>query len=224
MNNSNQLSNYRSGSKNLFVSIVFSIVLLVGAKNSLFAQRFEGGILGGFNASQVEGDPITGYNKPGVLVGGFVQTDISRRAFIGAEIKYSQKGSRKNPDLKTGDQEKYIMRLGYFDVPFYIGIRTGQTVSFFTGISAGYMVHGNEYDNYGEIAEIEQRPFNDFDFQAFLGFRFDLTKRISLDIRGAYSFLPIRDLPGELQGYWWDNDQYNNVLSTALYYKLGIVK
>ncbi len=201
-------------------SIAFVIiVVLIGLQPKSYGQRFEGGILGGLNASQVEGDHTTGYHKPGVLFGGYVQTDISRSMFVGAELKYSQKGSRKNPDPKIQDQEKYIMRLGYIDMPAYVGIRTGETVSFFTGLSFGYLMQGKEYDNYGELVDIEQRPFNDFDFQAFLGVRFELTDRISLDLRGAYSFLPIRDLPGDRVDYWWD-DQYNNVLSTSLLYRL----
>lgn len=206
--------------KNAAGVFVILVVLLTGLQTKSYGQRFEGGILGGFNASQVEGDHITGYHKPGVLVGGYVQTDISNRAFVGAELKYTEKGSRKNPNPETQDQEKYIMRLGYFDVPAYIGIRTGETVSFITGLSIGYMVHGTEYDNYGELQDIEKRPFNAFDFQAFLGVRFELTERITLDVRGAYSFIPMRDLPGETVSYWL-GDEYNNVLSTALYYRLG---
>ena len=201
-------------------SIVFIILLLaLGLQSKSYGQRFEGGILGGLNASQVDGDHTTGYHKPGVLLGGYVQTDISRSAFVGAELKYSQKGSRKNPNPKLQDQEKYIMRLGYIDVPAYLGIRTGETVSIFTGLSFGYLMHSAEYDNYGELPEIERRPFNNFDFQAFLGVRFELTDRLKLDVRGAYSFLPIRDLPGDRLDYWWD-DQYNNVLSTTIVYRL----
>ena len=205
--------------KNAAGVFVILIVLLTGLQTKLFAQRFEGGVMGGLNASQVEGDHTTGYHKPGVLVGGYVQTDISQSMFIGAELKYSQKGSRKNPQPKLEDQEKYIMRLGYIDVPAYVGIRTGETVSIFTGLSFGYLMQGKEYDNYGELVEIERRSFNDFDFQAFLGVRFELTDRLKLDVRGAYSFLPIRNLPGERVDYWWD-DQYNNVLSTSLLYRL----
>ena len=199
--------------------MVLLVLLLAGCYNKSYAQRFEGGVLGGFNASQVEGDHISGYHKPGVLFGGYVQTDISRSAFVGAELKYSQKGSRKNPDSEEEDQEKYIMRLGYVDMPAYIGVRTGEMVSIFGGISAGYLVHGTEYDNYGELADIAQRPFNTFDFQAFLGIRVSLTERISIDLRGAYSFLPTRELPGESVIYW-QGDEFNNVLSTAIHYRL----
>lgn len=184
------------------------------------AQRFEGGVLGGLNASQVDGDFTHGYHKPGILLGGYVQTDLSRVVYTVMEIKYSQKGSRKNPDVKKGDQEKYIMRLGYMDVPVYMGFRTSESISFLAGLSVGYLVHSGEWDNHGKIPKVEERPFNNFDFQALIGTRLDLTARLKLDLRLAYSFLPTRDLPGERLDYWWD-DEYNNVISTSIYYRIG---
>src|SRR5665811_2045188 len=85
--------------------------------NVVSAQRFEGGLLAGFNASQVEGDTYKGYNKPGILAGLYVETDVAPAVFIAMEIKYSQKGARNKVTIKN--PEKYIMRLGYIDVPVY---------------------------------------------------------------------------------------------------------
>ncbi len=199
---------------------ILLLTLLLTFYFAVQAQRFEGGILAGFNASQVDGDFTHGYHKPGVLLGGYVQTDLSRVIYAGAEIKYSQKGSRKNPDTETGDQEKYIMRLGYMDVPIYLGFRTSQSISFITGLSVGYLMHSGEWDNHGRFPPEDNRPFNEFDYQALIGTRIELTDRLKFDLRLAYSFLPTRDLPGEIYWYWWD-DQYNNVISTSLYYQLG---
>ena len=201
--------------KQLLYIILFMVTVL-----SVSAQRFDGGILGGLNASQVEGDFSTGYHKPGVVLGGFVQTDLSRKVYAGMEIKYAQKGSRENPEENDVELKKYIMRLGYMEVPAYLGYRTSENVSFFTGISAGYLMHSGEWDNYGLFQEEDQRPFNNFDFQALIGGRLDLNDRLTFDLRVAYSFLPMRDLPGDIYWYWWD-DQYNNVISTCLYYRFG---
>ena len=122
------------------------------------SQRFEGGILAGFNASQVDGDFTHGYHKPGVLLGGYVQTDLSRVIYAGGEIKYSQKGSRKNPDTETGDQEKYIMRLGYMDVPVYLGFRTSRAISFLAGLSVVYLMHSGEWDIHGPFPSLAGYP------------------------------------------------------------------
>jgi opacity protein-like surface antigen len=111
------------------------------------------------------------------------------------------------------------MRLNYIDIPVYAGYRSNDRISVFGGLSAGYLISGNEYNNYGLFPKEDRRPFNDFDVQALAGIRVKFTSRLSLDIRGAYSVVPIRDNPGEVLWYWLDS-QFNNVLSTSLFYRL----
>ncbi len=202
--------------KKLLVVVVFTFSI-----SAVFGQRFEGGLLGGFNASQVKGDLYNGYHKPGVLVGGYVRTDIAPAVFVAMELKYSQKGSRKKYDPKKPEESIYIMRLGYIDMPVLAGFRTSDKISVIAGTSIGYMIHGTEYDNYGKFVVEDQNAFNDFDLQAFGGFQFDLLDNLKLDLRMAYSLLPIRGLPGaNATNYYWLNNQFNNVLSLAIYYRL----
>lgn len=196
----------------------FFIIISLISYNAL-AQRFEGGVIAGFNASQIEGDTYKGYYKPGILAGGFVQTDLSPVLFGGMEIKFSQKGARNKYDKKNPSQPKYIARLDYIDIPFYLGFRTNESTSVIFGASAGYLFKGKEYNEYGEFVEEDQNPFNVFDIQGFAGFRFNYLDMLELDLRFAYSILPIRGLPGNTNYYWNDN-QFNNVLSLAIYYKI----
>ncbi len=200
------------------VILITVFILLI---TSAFAQRFEGGILAGFNATQVEGDIYKGYNKPGVLIGAFVQTDIAPAIFAGMEIKYSQKGARNRIDPKATEPEKYIMRLGYAEVPFFMGFRTNDRGAIIAGVSAGYLVHSKEFNENGEYAVEDQDPFNSLDLQPFLGFQFDMLDNLKLDLRLAYSVLPIRSHPGEnATNYYWLDSQFNNVLSLAIYYRI----
>jgi hypothetical protein len=202
-------------------NITFSL-LIVLLSQLVSAQRFEGGILAGFNASQVKGDKFDGYHKPGILAGFFVQTDILPAVFAGMEIKYSQKGSRKRIKPKDPDPKKYIMRLGYVDLPVFAGFRTSDKATVLAGVSAGYLIHGKEFDEYGEFAPEDRHPFNNLDIQPFIGFQFDMLDRLKLDLRLAYSVLPVRGQPGEdATSYYWLNNQFNNVISLALYYRLG---
>jgi len=195
------------------------ILLLVVLAFATFAQRFEGGIIGGLNASQVDGDNYSGYHKPGVAVGGYVQTDISRTVFAGMELKLMQKGSRNIDSLATNGQIKYIMRLNYVDLPVYLGIRTSERISLLVGLSSGYLISGKEFNDYGQLPVEDRHPFNAFDLQTMIGFRFQFTKRLFVDVRGAYSMLPIRDRPGDVLWYWRSN-QFNNMLSTTVLYRL----
>ena len=198
-------------------SVLF--ILLVFAGTAAYSQAFQGGVLVGVNASQVDGDSYSGYNKAGIVAGGYVLTNLSRTVFSGMEIKFAQKGSRKNPNPKIGDQDLYIMRLNYIDLPVYLGVHTSEKTSILAGVSAGYLISGTEYDNYGKFAPQDQHAFNNFDFQGFLGFRFQMTDRLSIDLRGAYSLVPIRDQPGVGVNYWITN-QFSNLLNTTLLYRL----
>ncbi len=202
--------------------IILSAALLL-LVNILTAQRFDAGLLAGFNGSQVEGDNFKGYHKPGILAGIFVQTDIVPTIFTGMEIKYSQKGSRKRIPPRDPEPEKYIMRLGYVELPFFVGFRTNDLGAVIAGVSAGYLVHSGEYDEYGLFQPQDRHEFNNFDLQPFLGFQFALLEEVKLDLRFALSVLPIRGQPGEdATTSYWLNNQFNNVISLALYYNLGV--
>lgn len=199
----------------------FYLIILLLTITSLtgFAQRFEGGALFGLNASQVDGDNYSGYHKPGVALGGFVQTNLSRTIYAGMELKLMQKGSRNIDSLATDGQIKYIMRLNYVDLPVYLGIRTSERISLLVGVSPGYLISGREYNDYGKLTEQDQKAFSEFDLQGLLGFRFQFTKRLFVDLRGAYSVLPIRKQKGDPLWYWRSN-QFNNLLSTTVLYRL----
>lgn len=199
----------------LFVATVFLLVVCAAS-----AQRFDAGLIVGFNGSQVEGDAFKGYNKAGILAGIFVQTDVAPAIVAGMEIKYSQKGSRRKQDPKLPEQEKYIMRLGYIDIPLFMGFRTNDRSMIIGGISPGVLIHSKEIGAYGEFPKEDQHPFKEFDLQPFLGFQFDFLERAAVDLRFALSVVPTREKP-EGTNYYWQNNQFNNVISLAIYYRLG---
>lgn len=201
--------------KKIVVPIIFLFLW-----NLSSAQRFNGGVLAGFNGTQVEGDTYKGYNKPGILAGFYVETDVAPAIFLAMEIKYSQKGARNRPTLKQ--PEKYIMRLDYIDVPVYMAFRTSDRGSLLAGVSTGYLFRSKEFDNEGEFPIEDQHAFNNIDLQPFIGFQFDFLDKVKADLRFALSVLPIRGQPGDsATNYYWLNNQFNNVISLALYYQFG---
>jgi hypothetical protein len=200
---------------------ILLFLFLLAANADLSAQRFEGGILGGLIASQVDGDQYKGFHKPGLALGAFVQTDLTRSVYAGMELKLIQKGSRNIDSLATDGQIKYLMRLNYVDLPVFLGFRTSEKIAFILGASPGYLISGKEYNDYGRFSEQDQKAFQHFDLQGLLGFRFKFSRRLSFEIRGAYSLLPIRKQSGEALWYWRSN-QFNNLLSTTAYYRLDL--
>jgi hypothetical protein len=200
--------------KKLNLFLWFLIISLSG-----FSQRFEGGILAGFNGTQVAGDTYEGYHKPGILAGGYVQTDLVPAVFAGMELKFSQKGSRSHINAVNPVPDKYIMRLNYLDLPVFLGFRTNDLISVIGGISVGYLISSVEINEDGKFPTEDQVPFNNLDLEPFLGFRFDVTEKIKADLRLAYSVLPVRGKP-ENDLWYWRQNQFNNVISFALYYRL----
>jgi hypothetical protein len=169
----------------------------------------------------VDGDTYKGFHKAGIVLGGYVQTDISRNLFASMELKFAQKGSRNIDSLATDDgQIKYIMRLNYAELPVYLGIRTSEKTTLIAGASFGYLISGKEFNDYGEFPPEDQNPFNAFDLEAMIGFRFQITERLFLDLRGAYSVIPIRKKIGDTKLYYWRDNQFNNLLTTTVLYRL----
>jgi len=200
--------------------ILPAILLLIAA--AAYPQRFESGVLAGFNGTQVEGDSFKGYHKPGILAGIFVQTDIIPTVFTGMEIKYSQKGSRRKIKPTDPEPEVYVMRLSYMEVPLFVGFRTNDRGAVVAGVSPGFLIHSVELNEYGEFPPQDRHPFNKFDLQPFLGFQFDVLDQLKIDLRFALSVVPIRGQPGDdATSYYWLNNQFNNVISLAAYYNFS---
>lgn len=197
--------------------LLIPIFFLFAASTS-FAQRFDGGALLGFNATQVEGDTYKGYYKPGLVAGFYVQTDLAPAIFAAIEIKYSQKGARKKVTEK--DPTTYIMRLNYIELPIYTAFRSSERTAIIAGISPGFLLSGKEFNEYGEFPPEEQSAFSTIDLQGLLGFQVDVAENLKADLRFAYSVLPIRDKPVD-SNYYWKSNQFNNVITLALYYQIG---
>ncbi|WP_303921699.1 porin family protein [Draconibacterium sediminis] len=198
------------------IVVAFGFLLIA---NFAVAQRFDAGIIAGFNGTQVEGDNLKGYHKAGILAGLFVQTDIAPAIVAGMEIKYSQKGSRRAFDPKQPDIDKYVMRLGYIDIPIFMAFRTNDRSMIIGGIAPGVLIHSKEVNSDGEIPEPDRQDFNTFDLQPFVGFQFDFLEHASVDLRFALSVLPCSDKSET--NYYFHNGLFNNVISLALYYRLG---
>ncbi len=201
-----------------FVIVAFLLMLNVAS-----AQRFDAGLIAGFNASQVEGDGFRGFHKAGILGGIFVQTDVAPAIIAGMEIKYSQKGSRRKYDPETPEIDKYIMRLGYIDIPVFMSFRTNDRSMIIGGIAPGILIHSKELNSYGELAEQDQQEFNTFDLQPFIGFQFDFLEHVSVDLRFSLSVVHSSSNPVDTNNYFQDG-LLNNVISLAFYYNLGMVR
>ncbi len=198
---------------------IFIFLILFFVVNIIVAQRFDGGAIVGFNATQVEGDSYRGFHKPGIAAGFYVETDLAPAVFAGFEIKFMQKGARKK--TTENDPTKYIMRLNYIDLPLYAAFRANERMSILGGLSPGFLLSGKEFNEYGEFPPEDQNKFSPFDLQALIGFQFKMSDNWKTDLRLAYSLIPVRDKPPVEPPYYWLRNQFNFVATLALYYQIG---
>ncbi len=94
--------------KNSFSTLLILMFLLCMA--SAGAQRFGAGVVLGFNASQIDGDMLAGYNKLGLHIGLKSSVYMSDRIDLNVEFLYSERGSA-DPD---GPKK---IRLQYIELP-----------------------------------------------------------------------------------------------------------
>jgi len=182
-----------------------------------YGQRFHGGPMTGLVVSQVDGDNLGGYNKPGIRAGGWVNTHISELTTLQLELQYIQKGSKiSEQELKSG--KYYHSRLNYIQISFLGKYELMPKLNGEAGVASGYLFEALEdLDGAGFIEP--QRPFDEYEFSLLIGLNYQLNENFTGNIRLNYSALPIREHPGE-QVYFIDRGQYNNALSFSLYYQI----
>lgn len=206
--------------KTYFFTIVFILLVQFAP-----AQEFYGGVLAGFNGSQLEGDASSGYNKMGLVGGVWTQRDISSDFYWGMELKVNQKGSRKL--INKYDNWHYVYRLNYIDLPVLIGYRYKPYLSVFTGLSYGYLFNKNASSRDGKDPMILYDDISDWEMGMFIGVKVDLDQLIRrnwasnfvLETRYQYSTISI-DSDHDFFTYYLSIGQYNNVISTVLYYQI----
>ena len=137
-------------------TIFFIFILLI--TNNLQAQsRFGGGIVAGFNASQMDGDQAAGFSKVGANVGlqATIQLDEIGKWLLTTNMLYSQRGSRSSQN-DAGPIRSAT--LNYLEVPVTISYRDWKVtdksgydfykVYFTAGLSYGRLFNYKISDNF----------------------------------------------------------------------------
>jgi hypothetical protein len=182
------------------------------------SQNFEGGVLVGLTASQIDGDAYRGYNKVGLQGGGWVRRMFTYTLGGQMEIRYVQKGALKR---NTVDDPTYRRTaLHYIDVPLVAQYVYNKSVVFELGISPEVLIAAKQEDENGSLP-IPDPQFNFFTMSATAGIGYRFLEILSVHFRFSYSILPIRAHPSG-QTYLLNQGHYSNVLNIALYYQLGL--
>jgi len=195
----------------------FAILLCCGFLSiSIHAQNFGGGLILGLSTSQVSGDHLGGFNKAGLLVGGFIDLQLNKTLKGQMEMTFIQKGSN-NPNMNENSYSD--ISLSYVEIPLLLKYQQSSTIAIEGGIETAFLISASDNDIYGQISANSTKEFNTTDISIFIGMDYSINPRLILNSRISNSIMPIRAHASGAT-FQLNKGQYNSVLSFALHYIL----
>lgn len=182
-----------------------------------YAQEFKGGLVLGINASQVDGDNLSGYNKIGPLLGVSITRKLKADHFsVRGEFLLSVKGAKAFIDENNiGVVDLRKLNNVYIDIPLMLQYQY-KKFTFEAGPTLGVLLYATREDIKGKTTVTSD--YNRFELAAFLGVDYGLKKGWSVFGRYSYSMMCIAGIncgsvftnPKLRAGY------FNNVIGVGL--------
>jgi len=200
--------------------LLFFFICIVLLSFNTEAQNIKGGFQLGFSASQISGDQLAGYNKPGLYGGVFAYTTFSDRSAFQMEINFVQKGSHKNSHPDEGDYTKYNLNMNYIEVPFLYKyyVYDGQ-IALVAGLSYAQLIgDAVEKDEVGVITQPIGAPeFRNWELGLHAGIEYQFKENWTAILRTENSLLPVREHAGGAT-YLLNMGQYHSVMMLSVAY------
>ncbi|MCB9299309.1 MAG: PorT family protein [Lewinellaceae bacterium] len=164
----------------LFLAVLFLLFTVsLSAQTTGPERRFEGGLVAGFNMSQIDGDLLHGFHKLGFNAGGRVNALLNERWRIGLELLFSQQGaSRSKLDNPASQYDK--IRLNFVEAPVLVHFQDWK-IQATAGVSYGRLISYEIIDYTGEDVT-EQIPLKEDLFSIVLGGTFFFDEHFGLNI------------------------------------------
>lgn len=194
----------------------FCIILCFFLLGKTRPQNFEGGVLLGLTASQIDGDNYRGYNKVGLQGGGWVRRMFTYTVGGQMELRYVQKGALKTNTVKDPTYSRTALH--YVDIPLMVQYVYNERIVLELGLDPEVLMKARLEDENGVIP-IPDPTYNRFTMSAVAGLGYRFLEVFSAHFRFNYSILPIRAHPSG-QTYLLNRGHYSNVLSFAVYYQI----
>ncbi|MDB5273076.1 MAG: hypothetical protein JWO58_1443 [Chitinophagaceae bacterium] len=152
--------------------------------NEVNAQSFKGIITAGANACQIDGDRLSGFHKPGWMLGIGVERVINKRWSVLLGIEFMEKGSRST----SKDSLIYLKwKMDYMDIPLVLSCKVHPRFRFQAGITPSVLLNDKIDGGLGY-----QAPYQKDDAVNFLiapAVEFFPADNISLLMRYQYSLV-----------------------------------
>lgn len=162
-----------------------------------FAQGFDATLLTGFNAAQIDGDDLAGFNKFGLHGGIKVGYLVKPKLHLSTELLLSQRGSRSS--IRIGSPvEVSNISLNYIELPVVVSFLdwlvddSYHKVKADVGLSYAFLYQANASNSFFED-DTELFADNDLSFLVGLGYRFN--EKIGVNLRYTRSITPLFNDP-----------------------------
>jgi len=196
--------------------------MLLMTGNLLSAQNFSASLMMGINGSQIDGDGMSGYYKPGLAAGAGVRFPLNEKISFGPEFLYSMKGSKASFEQVTEfGFPRIIYRVNYLDLPIVMDYRISSGLEAEAGLSFGRLLNAR-LDNGTNLGFVDvPYLFRKSDFQLLLGLKYKIFDNTWLSGRFMYSListnaLGLTSLNYGLAGIPGRGGFFNNILQITL--------
>lgn len=199
---------------------IFAFILLyifISIPLRVEAQKFGGGIKLGFNASQIDGDDLAGYDKIGINTGLNTSYNLSKPWQLNLDFVYSQRGSQSKL-INDGLGSFRKITLNYLELPIYVGYQDWYMEDDFYKVQA---FAGASYSrlfsvkNQLGVSDIDEANFLKNDISYLFGVKYMFTKHFGIEGRYTRSITKLYKNPNDnrksLIGYF---------LNFGLFYKI----
>jgi hypothetical protein len=197
------------------------MIILLLSPVLLYSQHFNGGLFGGLVASQISGDRLAGFDKPGLYTGAFVSYNLNPEQSLQMELSFIQKGSRKTPNMDIGDYTSYKLNMNYLEIPVWYRYKPLERIGLEASLSWAYLFNYSEKDENGDIPMPPGVPeFKKYDVSAGAGIFYNVNRKLSMHLRITHSVLPVRPHAGGAV-YRLNFGQYHHALMFTLHYQIN---
>ncbi len=218
--------------KKLLLFVVFAFAFGI----NMIAQNFYGGIILGGTASQVGGDARGGYNKVGIVGGGFAGLKLTEDFDIQMELKYIQKGSYSTDVENRPAFDPFLIKLDYIDLPVVLSYNLNKInvndinlswLKFELGLSFDFLINYRQ-EILGAVVPASN-PWNKVVLNTVVGFRVNVKENIEIGLRAIDSMTSICNSFKEpynngnvvyVRRLFGRYGMFNDVLQLALFWKI----
>lgn len=187
--------------------------------SGLNAQRFQGGLVAGLNASRIDGDGHEFYGKLGLNAGAFVAREIlPERLFWQMELKYTSRGKyHLYRDQMGGVAGMSLIDLRYAELPLSLHYFLNQQVQLELGLSPDLLLKEHYEDEDGVLPMEDANDLHRFGITAFGGASYFIIDPLAVGIRFNYSVIPFYKFEAYAVRYR-DSGWFHDVLSVNVRY------